>query len=128
MARIENSLSNTPRKKKLSTSNGSITTTLINANANPNSISNLDEISIHNQFSPESKSNSLKSLPTCARISQNGNGTLIYKTSKDITREMEALKTALKDKEAVIDKWVVILHAFLVYKAVDSLKLLRWSG
>lgn len=58
----------------------------------------------------DSKSNSLRNVSSIAKqLSDSGNsnsggGTLIYKTSRDIAREMETLKSALRDKENVIDR------------------------
>lgn len=102
MARIENSLSTTPRKKKISSSNSSITSALATAT----SVSLLANNSIDYCQTPlsECKSNSLRSISTFPKISDGGNSMLIYKTSRDIAREMEALKNALRDKENVIDK------------------------
>lgn len=102
MARIENSLSMTPRKKKISSSNSSITSALVTTNANLSSLVNVEENLNH--ITNESKSNSLKSVSAYSRLSQNGTVTPIYKTSRDIAREMDALKNALKDKENVIDR------------------------
>lgn len=103
MARIENSLSTTPRKKKISTSNGSITSVLIGAtNANLSNIINGDDCL--NQTNVESKSNSLRSISTYSKLSLNGSNTPVYRTSADLAREMDTLKNTLKDKENVIDR------------------------
>jgi hypothetical protein len=101
MARIENSLSTTPRKKKISSSNNSISSALIASNTNLTDV-------CHTPVYDSRSTNSLKSVSTFPKISSSINGgannALIYKTSKDIAREMEALKNALRDKENVIDK------------------------
>lgn len=84
----------------MSSSNNSITSA-ITSNTNL-SLSGLTE-NIHSSLY-DSKSSTLKPLSPYPKIPANGNNTLIYKTSRDIAREMEALKNALRDKENVIDK------------------------
>ncbi|XP_065200839.1 uncharacterized protein sprt [Planococcus citri] len=96
MARIENSLSTTPRKKKISTSNTSVNSTLTTANIN---LSNVDDDNIL-QLPKDSTVNSFSAY---SKSPQKNDSTSIYHTSKDIAREMDALKNALKDKEHVID-------------------------
>ena len=99
MARIENSLSTTPRKKKISTSNTSVNSVLTPTNINLPSKINVDDNTI--QLTSDNKSHSLS---TYSKSPQNEDNASIYRTSKDITREMDALKNALKDKESLINR------------------------
>lgn len=99
MARIENSLSTTPRKKKMSTSNTSVNSALTPTNINLTNKINADDNAV--QLINDNKSNSLSAF---SKSPQNEDNTSIYRTSKDIAREMDALKNALKDKEHVINR------------------------
>ncbi|XKL68387.1 hypothetical protein PGB90_003878 [Kerria lacca] len=118
MARIENSLSTTPRKKKISSSNGSITSALVTVNA---SLSKTNVTECNQSMFCDSKSNSLQTTITLPKISDcNNSNTLIYKTSKDIAREMETLKKALRDKENVIDKLKGQLNTSLNFSRLSS--------